>query len=129
MGRTWLYEGDGQHAFSLAAYRVLGAGERPLPLLYRNRLAGTATALRRELLVRTWDSRPVRLDLINNGGTAAPFTLRTPLGETTGMLPPGALRQLEVNLPADIVSLITIDFPKPETGAVAPATLEVRLVP
>jgi len=54
MGRTWLYEGDERHAFSLAAYRALGAGERPVPMLYRNRLAGTDAAWRRELLVRTW---------------------------------------------------------------------------
>lgn len=129
MGRTWLYEGDGHHAFSLAAYRTLGAGEQPVPLLYRNRLVGTDTALRRELLVRTWGSEPVQLELINRGGTATQFTLGTPLGGTTEMLPPGARRRLEVPLPADIVSLITVEYPKPLGGAVAPAMLEVRLVP
>ncbi len=128
MGRIWLYEGDERHAFSLAAYRVLGAGERPVPLLYRNRLTGTDTAWRRELLVRTWGDQPVKLELINPGDTATPFVLRTPLSQFTDTLPPGARRRLEVPLPADVVSLITVDFPKPGAGA-PPALLEVRLVP
>jgi hypothetical protein len=128
MGRTWLYEGDERHAFSLAAYRVLGVGEQPVPLLYRNRLTGTATAWRRELLVRTWGDQPVKLELINPGGTATLFALRTPLSEFTDTLPPGARRRLEVPLPADLVSLITVDFPKSGPGA-PPAMLEVRLVP
>jgi hypothetical protein len=128
MGRTWLYEGDEHHAFSLAAYRALGAGERPAPMLYRNRLTGTDTTLRRELLVRTWGGEPVQLDLINTGGSAANFTLGTPLGGTTGALPPGARLRIEVPLPTDRVSLITIDLPKPAAGAAAPALLEVRLV-
>jgi len=129
MGRTWLYAGDEQHAFSLAAYRALGAGERPAPMLYRNRLTGTATTLRRELLVRTWDVEPVQLELVNTGGSVANFTLGTPLGGTTGELPPGARLRLTVPLPADIVSLLTVDLPKPAAGAAVPAMLEVRLVP
>lgn len=129
MGRTWLYEGDEHHAFSLAAYRALGAGERPVPMLYRNRLTGTDTTRRHELLVRTWDSEPVQLELINTGGTAATFTLGTPLGGTTGVLPPGARLRVEVPLPADVVSLITVDIPKAVAGTVVPAALDVRLVP
>jgi len=128
MGRTWLYEGDEQHAFSLAAYRALGPGERPVPMLYRNRLTGTGPNLRRELLVRTWGGEPVQLELVNTGTSAANFTLGTPLGGTTGVLPAGARLRIEVPLPADIVSLITIDLPKPAAGAAAQAVLEVRLV-
>lgn len=128
MGRTWLYEGDEHHAFSLAAYRAVGAGERPAPMLYRNRLTDTATTLRRELLVRTWGGEPVQLELVNPGGSAANFTLGTPLGGTTGVLPPGARLRIEVPLPVDRVSLITVDLPKPAAGAANPAWLEVRLV-
>jgi len=129
MGRTWLYEGDEQHAFSLAAYRALRDGERPSPLLYRNRLAGSEASPRLELLVRTWGSEPVQLELANPGGAACQFTLRTPLGKTTDVLPPGARRQLAVSLPADMVSLVTVDFSPSAAEGVAPATLEARLVP
>ncbi len=129
MGRTWLYEGDEHHAFSLAAYRALREGEHPVPMVYRNRLVELEPGMRRELLVRTWGNTPLHLELTNPGDTAVQFNLRTPLGGVKELLPPGARRVLEISLPADITSLITVDFPHPPAEAIAPALLEARLVP
>ena len=121
MGRTGL--------FDLAAYRTLRAGERPQPLLYRNRLIETGETLRRELLLRTWSGAPVRFELFNSSDTACRFVLRTPTGGVTDVMPPGARQILEVPVPADILSLVTIDFTKPAPGAANQSILMVRLAP
>ncbi len=121
MGRTGL--------FDLAAYRTLQAGERPHPLLYRNRLIEAGESLRRELLVRTWTDAAVRFELVNQGDAVCRFVLRTPTGGVTDVMLPGARRILEVPVPANILSLVTIDFTKPAPGAANQGTLVIRLVP
>jgi hypothetical protein len=121
MGRTRLAD--------LAAYRALRPGERPQPLLYRHRLLPTENGVRRELLVRTWSDVPVRVELFNPGTSACRFELRTPAGQVTEVVPAGARLVVEAPVPADVLTVMTIDFPKPEPDAVAPGVPLVRLVP
>lgn len=121
MGRTRLAD--------LAAYRALRPGERPQPLLYRHRLLTTEAGLRRELLVRTWSDVPVRVELFNPKATDCAFELQTPTGRVVGVVPGGARLAIAVPVPADVLAVVTIDFPKPEPGAVAPGVPLVRLVP
>ena len=112
----------------LAAYRTLRAGEHPQPLLYRHRLITAGDGLRRELLLRTWSDAPVRLELFNPGGAACRFDLRTPTGRVMDVVPAGARLVAEVPVPADLLALVTIDFPKPVPAAANQGVLLVRLV-
>lgn len=123
MGRT--------SPFNLAAYRALRPGERPLPLLYSHRVIPRAEKLRRELLLRTWSDAPVRLEFFNPGPTACPFEVRTPTGSVTDQVPAGARQVWEVPVPADVLAVLTIDFPKPDPASAGEGQgiPLVRLVP
>ena len=85
--------------------------------------------MRREVLLRTWSDAPVRLELFNPGAVARRFVLRTPTGGVTDTLPPGARRAWEVPVPADVLAVVTIDFPKGTPPEVNPSFLMVQLVP
>ena len=114
--------------FNLAAYRALRPGERPRPLLYASRLNPVNDFLRHELAVRTWADAPVRVELTNPGRTAWRIRLRTPTAEITEEVPAESRLVVEAPVPADILSLITIDFPRPEPTA-DQRVPTVRLVP
>ena len=128
VGRTWLYNGDDDFPYNLAAYRKLREGERPPPMVYRDRRTVRGAVQRRELLVRTWAGAPLRLELSNTGAAAGPFTLRTPAGAVTQVLPPRARLLLEVPLPAEGVGPIHLDQPAVPDGA-AGANITARIVP
>ena len=121
MGRTAL--------FNLAAYRALRPGERPKPLLYGDRLIEAGGQWRRELWLRTWSDAPVRLELFNPGKAACRFEVRTPTGRVADVVPAGARLMREVPVPADILSLVTIDFPPPTAAVTDQDLLMVRLAP
>lgn len=118
MGRTAL--------FNLAAYRKLEPGERPQPLLYRHRLNQAGMLLRHELMLRTWTDAPVRLEFFNPGTTACRFELRTPIAGSAEVVPAGARLVVEATVPADILSLVTVEFPATATTG---GNLSIRLVP
>lgn len=122
LGRTWLFEGDERHPYSVAAWRALQPGESPVPLLYRNRVVEQATGLRRELLIRGWDSEPVRVQLHNAGGAAVKLTVSTPLARAEYELAAGKQLLLGVDLPPEGRVPVAIDYP-------ADAVIEVRLAP
>ncbi|MEJ1973231.1 MAG: hypothetical protein WDM96_12450 [Lacunisphaera sp.] len=121
MGRTWLFEGDEHHPYSVAAFRALQPGELPVPLLYRNRIVPRGGGVRRELLVRGWDAAPVYLELHNAGAGAVHFTAFAPAGRIENDLPAGARLVLEVSLSPSGFAPVAIDYP----GA---GQIEARLV-
>lgn len=122
LGRTWLFDGDEHHPYSVAAFRALQPGESPVPLLYRDRIVPQGVTVRRELLVRGWGADPFHLELRNPGAASASFTVRTPIGQIENELPAGMRVVLEVNLPPTGLAPVAIDYP-------ATARLEARLVP
>lgn len=122
LGRTWLFDGDEHHPYSVAAWRALQPGEVPEPLLYRNRVAPQDGGLRRELLIRGWGSEPVRLQLHNAGAAAVKLAVSTPLGRAQYELAGGKELLLGVDLPPEGRVPVAIDYP-------ADATIEARLVP
>lgn len=122
MGRTGL-------SFDLAAYRVLRPGERPQPLLYRNRLRDVNGQPRRELLLRTWSEAPVRLELFNPGATPSSFELGTLTGRVAGVVPAGERLVVDAPVPANVLAVVTIDFLKPVSAAADPVVPLIRLVP
>jgi 4-amino-4-deoxy-L-arabinose transferase-like glycosyltransferase len=113
VAKTTLFRGDEQSAFSLAAYRALQPGEQAPPVLYRNRSTDTANGVRREMLVRTWSEAPLRIELINFGSAPREFEARSPMGAQKGRLGPGERRQIELRVPANFPTLITIDSDRP----------------
>lgn len=126
MARSSLMHGDEQHPFSLVAFRALQPGEEPATLLYRNRLVETPVAIRRELLLRTWRTEPVGLEIANVGTEPVHFVVRTPFGEADHKLGPGGRLWFEVSLPPDHAVPLTIEYPRSVPGG---ARLEARLVP
>ena len=119
----------GRTGFTLAAYRALLPGERPQPLLYRSSSTAGNGRPRRELLLRTWSDAPVRLEFFNPDATDCRLELRTPLAGMVVVVPGGAHLVLDVPVPADVLALVTVDFPQPVPGAIAPKLPLVRLVP
>ena len=99
------------------------------PLLYRSGLSEVEGRPRRELWLRTWSDVPVRLEFFNPGAKDCRLELRTPLAGRVEMVPAGARLVLEVPVPADVLALVTVDFPKPVSGAPDQALPLVRLVP
>lgn len=122
LGRTWLFDGDEHHPYSVVAWRALQPGESPEPLLYRNRVVPQDGGLRRELLIRGWGGEPVRLQLHNTGAGAVKFTVATPLGRAAYELPAGAQVMLGVDLPPEGRVPVAIDYP-------VDAAIEARLLP
>jgi hypothetical protein len=116
--------------FNIAAYRTLRPGERPHPLLYRSRLIEAGGQSRRELLLRTWSDAPVRLEFFNPGAADCHLQLRSPTTVMEHVVPAGARLMLEVPMPADILSLVTVDFSWSAPGVPPGRSLPlVRLVP
>ncbi len=127
VGRTWLIDGDESNVFSLAAYRALRPGERPPPVVYRNRSSPEAGMERRELLVRTWDEVPLRLELVNHASTGRDYEVRSPLGNVVGHIDSRQRRVVEIRVPANFPTLFVIESPL--TGADQPGQLEARVPP
>jgi hypothetical protein len=111
------------------AFRQLRPGEQPRPLLYTNKLVEHGGGWRRELMMRTWPAVPVRLELFNPAPGEIRFTVRTPTGQLTDMLPAGARRTWEIPVPADVLSIVTVDFPKGEEPVQDGNVVMVQLVP
>ena len=126
MGRTWLYDGDEHHPYSVVAFRALRAGEQPQRLVYRNRFFEKDGQMQREFLVKNWQSAPQRLELSNPGPATCHYTVYSSVGGTAGDLTPGARLLLEIPLPPDAVSIFGVGYPKPAAGA---GWVEVRLLP
>ena len=127
--RVWLFDGDEQNPFSLAAYRVLPAGAQPVPLLYRNHRTTTADACTCDLLVKTWSVEPVRFTLINPSRAATDFRLATPAGITRGQLSAGEKRTIELRLPADQVAQIQARFSTTGPAEVSTDLPSIALAP
>ena len=125
VGRTWLLDGDENNVFSLAAYRALRPGERPPPVVYRNRSSTEAGRERRELLVRTWDDVPLRLELVNHAATGRDYEVRSPLGKVAGHIDSRQRQVVEIRVPANFPTLFVIESPL--TGADQPGQLEARV--
>jgi hypothetical protein len=118
--RVWLFRGDDGSPYSIAAYRTLLRGETPDPLLYRNLATRDADGLVRELLVKTWGSKPVRLLVSNPGPKPLRYRLSTPLSNLEGDLPQGSRVAVELTLPADSVSQVRLRL----TGTLPEGQLE-----
>lgn len=123
---VWLFGGDESSVYSLAAYRTLGAGEKPQTIFYRWRRTVAGGAVSYELLVKGEGGGAVRLALSNPSAGAFGFEWSSPLARAGGVLAAGARTVIALPVPAGVVSQVRVSFepsPGQETGPPLP-TLE-----
>ncbi len=124
---VWLFAGDENNNFSLAAYRTLGAGEKPRPIFYRQQRVTLEKSVTFELLVKPVSGEAVRLALANPAKSARGFVWLTPLAQNRGSLAAGERIVVEMPLPADAVGEIRIVFTPLDGQAIKidPPTVEI----
>lgn len=122
MGRTY-------PAFELAAYRRLGPGEHPRPLLYRQQVNEVGERRRVELLVRTWEDAPLRLEMFNPATTICPVAVHTSEGSITDAVNANGRRVIEVPLKAGALVPVVVEFTPPVSASGDRLNLLVRIAP
>lgn len=125
MASTWLFQGDENSHFSLAAYRRLAPNEKPPSILYRTRRSVVATGIEHSLLVKTWDASPVRLRLRNPAGQPRAFRLLAPGVDRRGELAAGLELVIELALPANAVAEVNLVFAASADASIPEATWEL----
>ncbi len=126
--QTWLFRGDPESPFSVAAYRRLQPGEESPPVLYRAQDRTAAGVTQHDLLIKTWTPEPVRLRLANVSQYSCHYVVNTPSGRSTGDLGPGREILLAIVLPAGLVSEVKVTVipavTDPAAGRIS--TIELR---
>lgn len=117
---VWLFNGDPGSPFSVAAYRRLAPGEVPAAVLYGDARAEGPRGAEHQLLVKTWDARPVSLRLSNPAGLPVSFRLSSPLSQERGWIPAGGVRTVALSLPPERVSQVRVVFEAAAGGIPSP---------
>ncbi|HEY4246275.1 MAG TPA: hypothetical protein VGM64_05425 [Lacunisphaera sp.] len=98
-GRTWLFNGESDVLYGVAAFRKLSATESPVPLVYRSTRAKISNGWERRLTIRGW-STPLKVRVTNNSAHSWRVIARTGTGTQTGMVP--ARGSLVLALPINV---------------------------
>jgi hypothetical protein len=128
-GRTWLYGGDPDSPFSVAAYRSLRPGEAPQPLVYRRASGVDARGAVHQLLLRSWSSAPLALRVRNPGPEPCRYTVVTPLGAESGTLAASSDTLVHVRMPEGAVGEIQAHLDSLRAGAPPPTGTSIELAP
>jgi hypothetical protein len=128
-GRTWLFGGDPESPFSLAAYRALQPGESPRPIVYRRGDGGDPGGTFHEFLVRSWSEGSVRLSLRNAGREPCRYTVASALGSKSGILPGAAAAEVGIPVPKGAVGEITARFSLLRPAGPPPEGTSANLAP
>lgn len=107
---VWLLAGDEANEFSVAAYRSLGPGEKPAPIIYRQRRTQAGNSLAFSLLVKTVAGTATRLALTNPTAVARGYAWSTPLAHHRGTLAAGEKTVVTLPMPAEAVGEISVVF-------------------
>ncbi len=110
IAKVWLFNGAENSPFSVAAYRRRKPGETQLPLLYRHQKTSASNRLIHELLIKTWNEKPVQLRLTNPTLRACIYQLNTPEGVSHGTLEAGGEVTLTRSLSDNSVSEVRLTF-------------------
>ncbi len=128
-GRAWLFGGDPQSPFSVAAYRSLKPGESPRPLVYRETSEAESNGSVHELLLRSWSAAPLRF-LVHNGGTEpCRYTVVSPLGSQSGKLAGAGEAEVRLPMPDGAVGEIQARFFSLKEGGAPPKGTSIELAP
>jgi hypothetical protein len=108
--KVLLFDGNENNILSIAAYRTLDAGEKPLSIVYRQRRVATEKSVTIDLLVKTVSDKTIRLAFNNPAKSACGYVWATPLAQNKGILAAGGSIVIEVPMPTDTVGEILITF-------------------
>lgn len=111
-GRTWLFNGESDVLYGVAAFRKLAANEAPMPLVYRSILMKTSNGLERRLTVRVW-SASLKVRVSNSAAQAWRVVAHT--GMTTQAEDVPALGHIVLTLPVNVKAMndLVIQFEGP----------------
>lgn len=109
-GTTWLFNGDPESQYSVAAYRRLEPGEVPTPMVYRSSRSIESNRMVRHLTVKTW-SATLRIRMNNPSGVPCQVVARTDGGVRRGfVLPSGDELILEIPVNSETLNDLTLEF-------------------
>lgn len=122
-GSIWLYEGNPESPFSVAAYRRLAVGESEPLLVYRNKIVRDGGKMRHELLVRVVGDGRVVLGFESEKGIRWRFVISTPTEVRRGEWAGGKATQtltLPVNQAAEMQVVL-----EPTIAGAGPPRVEI----
>lgn len=107
---VWLFGGEENTIFSLAAYRTLDPGEKPQSTIYREKRAATEKSVTIDLLVKTVSSEKTYLAIANPAKSACRYAWATQLAQNNGILVAGSHIDIEMPWPKDGLGKARIVF-------------------
>jgi hypothetical protein len=108
-GKTWLFKGEENSAYSVAAYRALRPGESPIPILYHSSTSLKSDGVQYRLLIKSWQTS-VALRLKNPSGSSWKFEVIAGSIHRSGDLQAHEEIPLEIPIGTDAPSEMTFDF-------------------
>jgi hypothetical protein len=108
-GKTWLFKGEEDSAYSVAGYRALRPGESPVPILYHSSTSLKNDGIQCRLLIRSWQAS-VALHLKNPSGSSWKFDVATGSIHRSGDLQAYEEIPLEIPIRTGAPSDVTFDF-------------------
>jgi hypothetical protein len=108
--KVLLFDGNENNILSIAAYRTLDAGEKPLPIVYRQRRGAAGKSVTYDLLVKTVSDKSIRLAFDNPAKSARGYVWATPLAQNKGVLAAGSSIVVEMPMPMNTVGEVQVAF-------------------
>ncbi|MEO6994505.1 MAG: hypothetical protein ABI273_12810, partial [Lacunisphaera sp.] len=109
IGKTWLFKGEENSAYSVAAYRALRPGEAPVPILYHFSDSIKDSGIQRKLLIKSWEPTTT-LQVNNPSGIPWKFEVSTGSIHQSGSLAANEVIALELPVEVRAPSEVTFDF-------------------
>ncbi len=109
IGKTWLFKGEENSAYSVAAYRALRPGESPVPILYHFSDLVKDDGIQRKLLIKSWQPS-LTLRAKNPSGLLWKFEVLTGSIHRSGQLQANEEIELEIPVKNEAPSEVTFDF-------------------
>ena len=126
--RTWLFNGEPDKLYGVAAYRRLGPAESPVPVAYRSSRMTVGNDFEYHMTVRAW-STPLRVRLRNNGSVPWNFTASLGNGVWPGTIPVDGEVVLEIPVNPETLNELVFRFEGPPSDGGERIFPRVELLP
>jgi hypothetical protein len=108
-GRTWLFNGEADALYGVAAFRKLAATESPIPLVYRSTRIRTSNGFERHLTIKGW-STPLKVRVTNNAAHAWRVVARAGSNVQEGSVPVRGSLVLALPINVQEMNDLTVQF-------------------
>ncbi len=108
-GRTWLFNGESDPLYGVAAFRKLAATESPIPLVYRSSWLIISKGLERHLTVKVW-STPLKIRMKNDAAHLWRVVAHTGNATQSGVVAAGGTLVLALPINVQVVNDLSIRF-------------------